>query len=50
MRRWLTPVIIATREARRIEILSQPRQIVHETLFQKYPIQINTGLAEWLKW
>jgi hypothetical protein len=36
---WLTPVIPATQEAeiRRIEVQSQLRQIVHETLSQKYP-------------
>jgi hypothetical protein len=35
-RQWLTPVIPATQEAeiRRIEIQSQPRQIVPETLSQ----------------
>jgi hypothetical protein len=45
----LTPVILATQEAeiRRIVVRSQPRQIVHETLSQKYPIQ--KGLVEWLK-
>jgi hypothetical protein len=34
--RWLTPVILATREAeiRRIMVRSQPRQIVRETLSQ----------------
>jgi hypothetical protein len=34
---WLTPVILATQEAaiRRIEVQSQPGQIVHETLSQK---------------
>jgi hypothetical protein len=34
---WLTPVILAIQEAeiRRITVLSQPRQIVHETLSQK---------------
>jgi hypothetical protein len=32
-----TPIILATQEAeiRRITVLSQPRQIVHETLSQK---------------
>jgi hypothetical protein len=34
---WLTPVILATQEAeiRRIEVRSQPGQIVHETLSRK---------------
>jgi hypothetical protein len=46
---WLTPPILATQEAeiRRILVQSPPRQIVHETLFQKYPSQ--QGLVEWLK-
>jgi hypothetical protein len=36
---WLTPVILAPQEAeiRRIEMQSQPKQIVHETLSQKNP-------------
>jgi hypothetical protein len=41
-RRWqLTPVILATQEAeiRRIEVLSQSRQIVFETLSQQNPSQ-----------
>jgi hypothetical protein len=46
---WLTPVIPATQEAeiRRTVILSQPRQIVHETLSQKTPSK--KGVVEWLK-
>jgi hypothetical protein len=38
---WLTPVILASQEAefRRITVRSQPGQIVHELLSQKYPIQ-----------
>jgi F420-dependent methylenetetrahydromethanopterin dehydrogenase len=38
-RRWLPPVILATQEAeiRRIEVRSQPVQIVQETLSQKIP-------------
>jgi hypothetical protein len=38
-RQYLTPVILATQEAeiRKIEVQSQPRKIVHETLSQKYP-------------
>jgi hypothetical protein len=43
------PVILATQEAeiRRIAVQSQPKQIVHETLSQKYITQ--KGLVEWLK-
>jgi hypothetical protein len=43
------PVILATQEAeiRRIMIRSQPREIVRETLFCKYPSQ--KGQTEWLK-
>jgi hypothetical protein len=39
--RWLTPIILATREAeiRKIEVQSQPLEIIQETLSQKYPIQ-----------
>jgi hypothetical protein len=45
-----TPIILATQEAeiRRITVLSQPRQIVHETLSQKKK-KIKKGLVEWLK-
>jgi hypothetical protein len=41
---WFTPVILATQEAeiRRITVLSQPRQTVHETLSQKYPSRTQT--------
>jgi hypothetical protein len=44
-----TPVILATQEAeiRRIEVRSQPRQIVHKTLSRKYPSK--KGLEEWIK-
>jgi hypothetical protein len=47
---WLTPVIPAAQEAeiRRIAVLSQPRQIVLESLSQKNPSQ-KRGLVEWLK-
>jgi hypothetical protein len=40
-RPWLIPIILATQEVeiRRITVQSQPRQIVPETLFQKYPSQ-----------
>jgi hypothetical protein len=43
------PVIVATQEAeiRRIPFQSQTRQIVCETLSQKYPSQ--KELVEWLK-
>jgi hypothetical protein len=39
------PVILATQEAeiRWIEVQSQPRQIVHETLSQKTPSQTSAG-------
>jgi hypothetical protein len=42
---WLTPVIPATQETeiRRIEVQSQPRQIIQETLSQKYPTQDRAG-------
>jgi hypothetical protein len=49
--RQITPVILATQEAeiRRIakRFLSQPRQIDHENLSRKYPLQ--KGLVEWFK-
>jgi hypothetical protein len=43
--RWLTPIILATQEAeiRRIEVPNQPRQIVPETLSQKYSTQKRSG-------
>jgi hypothetical protein len=44
-RHWcLMPAILATQEAeiRRIKVQSQPRQIVHETLSQKYPTHTHT--------
>jgi hypothetical protein len=46
---WLVPVMLATQEAeiRRIMVQSHPRQIVHETLSQKYLTQ--KELVEWLK-
>jgi hypothetical protein len=42
---WLTPVILATQEAeiRRIEVRSQPGQIVGENLPQKNPPQNRAG-------
>jgi hypothetical protein len=47
---WLTPIILGTWEAdiKRIVVWSQPRQIVYETLSQKYSTQ--KWLEEWLKW
>jgi hypothetical protein len=43
--RWLTPAILATQEAeiKRIEVRSQPGQIVHEILSQKNPSQKSVG-------
>jgi hypothetical protein len=40
-RQWLIPVILATQEAeiRRIEVQSQLRQLVLETLSQRNPLQ-----------
>jgi hypothetical protein len=45
----VTPIILATQEAeiRRIEVQSQPGEIVHKTLSQK-TLHIK-GLVEWLK-
>jgi hypothetical protein len=42
---WLTPILLATQKAaiRRIAVQSQPGQIVHETLSQKYPTQGRDG-------
>jgi hypothetical protein len=42
---WLTPVILATQEAkiRRISVPSQPGQIVPEILFLKNPSQKRAG-------
>jgi hypothetical protein len=47
--RWLTPVILATREAeiRRITVRDQLRHIVRETLSQN--TQHEKRAAEWLK-
>jgi hypothetical protein len=46
----LTPVILATREAeiRRISVKSQPKQIVLNSVSQKYPAQKNRpgGMAQ----
>jgi hypothetical protein len=45
---WLTLIILDTQEAEiRIEVQSQPRQIICKTLSQKY--QSQKGLVEWLK-
>jgi hypothetical protein len=43
----LTPVILSTQESeiKRIEVQSQPRQIVCKTLSQKYPSQKTAGGA-----
>jgi hypothetical protein len=42
---WLTPVILATQEAkiRRIVVRNQPRQIVSKILSQKTPSQKRAG-------
>jgi hypothetical protein len=47
---WLTPIILPTQESeiRRIVVGSQPRQIVYETLSQKY-LTHKKGLVNWLK-
>jgi hypothetical protein len=39
------PVILTTQEVeiRRIMVQSQPKQIIHETLSQKYPTQKTAG-------
>jgi hypothetical protein len=44
------PVILATQQAeiRRISVQSQPRQILHKTLSQKYPTETK-GPVEWLE-
>jgi hypothetical protein len=46
---WLTPIIPTTQEAdiRRITVLGQPRQIVHQILSRKNPLQ--NEQMEWLK-
>jgi hypothetical protein len=45
---WLMPVILTIQEAeiRRIEVGSQPEQIIRETLSRKYPS--HKGLVKWL--
>jgi hypothetical protein len=47
--RWLTPILLATQEAeiRKINVGSQPRQIVHENLSGK--TLSGKSLVEWLK-
>jgi hypothetical protein len=42
---WFTPIILDTKEAeiRRINVRSQPGQIVFKTLSQKYPTQNKAG-------
>jgi hypothetical protein len=46
---WLAPIILAPQKAkiRKIEVQSQHRQIVHETLSQK--THHKKGLVEWVK-
>jgi hypothetical protein len=48
--RWLTPVILATREAeiRRVLVGSQPGEIIHDTLSRK-KTYYKKVLVEWLK-
>jgi hypothetical protein len=45
---WFTPIILATQETdiRRILVRSQSRQIIHETLSQKYPVPRTGGVAQ----
>jgi hypothetical protein len=42
---WLTPIILATQEAeiKRTAVQSQPREIVHKTLFRKKKSQKRAG-------
>jgi hypothetical protein len=42
---WLTPIILATQEAEigGLQFKARPRQIVLETLSQKYPSQKRAG-------
>jgi hypothetical protein len=45
---WLTPVILASWEAeiRRMQVRSQPQQIVCKTLSQKHPTQKRAGRVQ----
>jgi hypothetical protein len=47
---WLTPIILATKEAeiKRIKVQSQPGQTVLKCLSRKKPIT-KKGLVDWLK-